>query len=74
MAGILRRAIFLLACVLLFLAVAMFLPAGIGWTSGWVFLSVFLLQMILAMLYLWRRNPGHFRRPEQDSCGNEGLG
>ncbi|MGO8744913.1 MAG: hypothetical protein ACLQNE_02880 [Thermoguttaceae bacterium] len=37
-----RRAVLSLGGFLLLLAVAMFLPAGIGWVEGWVFLLVFL--------------------------------
>jgi protein-S-isoprenylcysteine O-methyltransferase Ste14 len=38
----------------------MFLPAGIGWTKGWIFLLVFLVQTVLAVVYLWRTNPAIF--------------
>jgi len=44
----------------LLLAVIMFVPAGIGWTKGWIFLVVFLLQTALAVVYLWHRNPAIF--------------
>lgn len=43
--------------VIFVLGVALFVPAGIEWWNGWIFLSVFSLQMILAALYLWRTNP-----------------
>ncbi len=54
-------AVLTLGGLLLFLGVVMFSSAGnIRWTKGWVFLLVFLIQMILAVLYLWRRNPAIF--------------
>jgi len=52
-----RRASLSLGCLLLFLAVALFVPAGIGWTMGWVFLMIFLLQRVMAAVYLSRKNP-----------------
>jgi protein-S-isoprenylcysteine O-methyltransferase Ste14 len=57
---ILCQAILSLGGLLLFLGVAMFLPGGIAWTKGWVFLLVFVLQMKVASLYLWRTNPEIF--------------
>ena len=56
----LRRGILSFGCFLLFMAVAMFLPAGIRWTKGWVFLLIFAFQGALASLYLWRKNPEVF--------------
>jgi len=53
----LRRAIFSLGRFFLVLSVAIFLVARIGWTKESVFLLVFLLQMAMAILYLWRKNP-----------------
>lgn len=55
--GTLRRAFFSLGGFLVFLAVAMFLPAGFDWWNGWLFLVVFMLQMAVAAVYLWRTNP-----------------
>src|SRR5262245_22271610 len=55
-----RQAILSLAGLSLFLGVAMFVPGGIAWTKGWVFLLVFVLQMTVASLYLWRTNPEIF--------------
>ena len=63
------RAILALIGFFALLAVVMFLPAGIGWWKGWLFLAVFLFQM-------WKRPqsitvsnclpscsiPGHSRR------------
>jgi protein-S-isoprenylcysteine O-methyltransferase Ste14 len=40
--------------------VLLFLPAGIGWRRGWLFLLVFLALMILSAAYLWRVNPDIF--------------
>jgi protein-S-isoprenylcysteine O-methyltransferase Ste14 len=42
------------------LAVVMFVPAGIGWWKGWLFLAVFLLQVAIAAVYIWRTNPELF--------------
>jgi hypothetical protein len=53
----LRRGILSGVCFFLFLGLAMFLPASIGWTRGWLFLAVFFSQMVLMALYIWRRNP-----------------
>ncbi len=38
----------------------LFLPAGIGWRRGWLFLLVFLALTILSAAYLWRANPDIF--------------
>lgn len=57
---ILCRTLLSLICLFLFLAVALFLPAGIDWAKGWGFLSVFLLQIVLAIVYVWHRNPDIF--------------
>jgi len=42
------------------LVLALFLPAGIRWWQGWLFLAVFIPQMTVAALYLWRKNPDIF--------------
>ena len=57
---VLRQAILALGGFSLFLGVAMFLPGGVGWRKGWVFLLVFVFQMTVASLYLWRTNPEIF--------------
>ncbi len=57
---VLRWAVLSFVCFFLFLAVALFLPGGIGWWKGWLFLAVFLLQTVIAALYLWRKNPDVF--------------
>lgn len=54
---LLGRTVLSLAGFLLFLAVALFMPAGIGWIEGWVFLFVFVLQIVAAAVYLWYKNP-----------------
>jgi len=49
----------LLVSLVLFLttvALALFVPAGIDWTEGWIFLAVFALQLAIAAVYLWRTN------------------
>lgn len=58
--GVLRRSLVSLVVFLLVLALALFLPAGVGWWQGWLFLVVFVLQIAIAALYLWRRNPEIF--------------
>src|SRR5262245_49484213 len=57
---VLRQAILSLVGLLLFLGVAVFLPGGIRWIKGWIYLLVFVLQMTVASLYLWRTNPEIF--------------
>ena len=42
------------------LAAAMFLPAGIEWRQGWLFLAVFAIEIALEALYIWRKNPELF--------------
>ena len=51
------RAMFSFGRFPLLLCAAIFLAARGGWTKGWVFLLVFLLQMLIAVIYLWCRNP-----------------
>ncbi|NLS97522.1 MAG: isoprenylcysteine carboxylmethyltransferase family protein [Planctomycetaceae bacterium] len=45
---------------LLLMALIMFVPAGIGWTKGWVFLLVFMIYTAVACVYLWHKNPAIF--------------
>ena len=59
-AGVFGRAMRSLCVSLLLLAVVMFVPAGIGWMNGWIYLSVFLIQTAVAVVYLWRKNPAIF--------------
>jgi protein-S-isoprenylcysteine O-methyltransferase Ste14 len=68
----LRRTILSLGGFLLFLALAMFVPAGIGWTKGWVFLLVFLLQMALMAYCAWRTNPDIFAARSKIHAGTKG--
>jgi protein-S-isoprenylcysteine O-methyltransferase Ste14 len=50
-----------LIATLIILALLLFVPAGrVGWIRGWVFLLVFTVLMIGAMLYFLRVNPGMF--------------
>jgi protein-S-isoprenylcysteine O-methyltransferase Ste14 len=47
-----------LAWFMVFLALAMFLPAGrLGWTRGWVFFATYLVMRVATTFYLWRTNP-----------------
>lgn len=68
----LTKAILALGGFLLFLAITMFVPAGIGWWNGWVLLLVFLIQMAIAVLYLWRRNPDIFVARSKIQAGTKG--
>jgi len=53
------------------IAVSLFVPAGLSWTRGWIFLAVYLLLAIASTYYLWRVNPeiliarSTFRRPSR---------
>lgn len=67
-----RRAILSLVVFLLFLAAVMFLPAGIGWRQGWLFLAVFTLQLVLMALYIWRTNPEIFVARSKMQKGTKG--
>jgi protein-S-isoprenylcysteine O-methyltransferase Ste14 len=58
--GTLGKTILSVGCMFLLLAAVMFLPAGIGWWNGWIFLAVFAVQMAVGSLYLWQRNPAIF--------------
>lgn len=58
--GRLCRAILALGVDLLILAAVMFLPAGIGWRKGWLFLAVLLVLTLLSIAYLWTAHPETF--------------
>jgi protein-S-isoprenylcysteine O-methyltransferase Ste14 len=60
MKGVLRRSLVSAIRLLLLLAIGLFLPAGIGWWQGWLFLAVFVLQAAVASRYLWHKNPEIF--------------
>jgi protein-S-isoprenylcysteine O-methyltransferase Ste14 len=60
MKSVLRQSLLSLLGFLLVLGLALFLPGGIGWWQGWLFFLVFVLEIALAALYLWRRNPEIF--------------
>jgi protein-S-isoprenylcysteine O-methyltransferase Ste14 len=57
---LLLRSAISLAGMFIVIGVLLFLPAGIGWRRGWLFLLVFLALMILSAAYLWRANPDIF--------------
>jgi protein-S-isoprenylcysteine O-methyltransferase Ste14 len=57
---LLRRSALSTAGFYLALTIVMFLPAGIRWWRGWLFLLVFLAFMVLSAAYLWRANPDIF--------------
>jgi protein-S-isoprenylcysteine O-methyltransferase Ste14 len=58
--SVLRQSILSLLVFLVVLGLALFLPAGIGWRRGWLFFVLFLLEIALAALYLWHKNPEIF--------------
>jgi protein-S-isoprenylcysteine O-methyltransferase Ste14 len=64
---------FLVSCVvfLFLVALALFVPAGIHWTEGWIFLSIFILQLAIAAVYLWRRNPEIFAARSKFHAGTK---
>jgi protein-S-isoprenylcysteine O-methyltransferase Ste14 len=70
--GTLLRGFLSLGGFILFMAGAMFVPAGIGWTNGWIFLLVFVLQTAMACLYLWRKNPDIFVARSRVHAGTKG--
>jgi protein-S-isoprenylcysteine O-methyltransferase Ste14 len=45
---------------LFFVALALFIPGGNDWTEGWIFLSNLILQLAIAGLFLWYKNPQIF--------------
>ena len=53
-----RRLIAFLLALPVYFALFMFLPAGTwAWTTGWLFIGVFLGTLAVVALYLWRVNP-----------------
>jgi protein-S-isoprenylcysteine O-methyltransferase Ste14 len=60
MKSVLRRSLLSLLAFLLVLGLALFVPGGIGWRHGWLFIAVFVLEVNLGALYLWRVNPEIF--------------
>jgi protein-S-isoprenylcysteine O-methyltransferase Ste14 len=69
---VLRRSLISLAVFLIVLGVAMFLPAGIRWWQGWLFPAVFVLQIAVAAIYLWRTNPEIFVARSKVHRGTKG--
>jgi protein-S-isoprenylcysteine O-methyltransferase Ste14 len=59
--AVLLRGILSLAIFLVVLGVVMFLPAGdFRWPQGWLFLLVFFILTVPAVIYLWYANPEIF--------------
>lgn len=54
------------------MAVAMFLPAGIGWRKGWLFLGVFFLETAIAAVYFCWKNPAVFFARSKLQKGTKG--
>jgi protein-S-isoprenylcysteine O-methyltransferase Ste14 len=59
-ASVLRRLVVTLAVFLSAVALALLVPAGIDWMQGWIFLAIFVLQLVIAAVFLWRRNADIF--------------
>ena len=68
---VLMRGTLSFVCFYLLLGIGMFLPAGIGWTRGWIFLAVFFLQMVLTALYACT-NPEIFAARSKIQKGTKG--
>ena len=59
--AVLLRGILSLGVFFIVLGALMFIPAGdIRWVKGWLFLLVFFLLTVPAIIYLWRVNPDIF--------------
>ena len=54
------------------MAVAMFLPAGIGWRKGSLFLGVFFLETAIAAVYFCWKNPAVFFARSKLQKGTKG--
>lgn len=67
-----RRAILQFALYILLLAVVMFVPAGIGWWQGWLFLAVFIVEVAILAFYTWRTNPDLFVARSKMQEGTKG--
>jgi protein-S-isoprenylcysteine O-methyltransferase Ste14 len=59
-AGTHLRAILVLGADLAIVAAFMFLPAGVGWRKGWLFLTVLTVLTTAGAGYLWRTHPETF--------------
>ena len=68
----LRRAVLPLVVYLLLLAVIMFVPAGIRWWQGWLFLAVFTVEVVALASYIWRTNPELFVARSKVQKGTKG--
>src|SRR6476620_3464284 len=55
--AILYKSWVLLIVWILILALILFVPAGIHWIQGWLFLLVFFVYTVASAWYLWRVNP-----------------
>ena len=67
-----RRALLSLAWTLLFLVVAIIVPAGdIRWWNGWLFIVVFVVLTILSVVYLHHTNPEIFAARSKIHAGTK---
>ena len=70
--GILRTTVLSVIYLLVFAAV-LFIPAGIDWRLGWLFLAIFTVCTLLTCIYLWRVNPEIFEaRSRLSRVGTKG--
>ncbi len=68
----LLRSILSLVFFDLFLAAALFLPAGdLGWVGGWVFIAVITALTVPSIAYLWRVNPDIFAARSKIHAGTK---
>lgn len=55
-----RRAVISLAITFLIIALLVFVPVRLRWANGWLFLGVFLVEILVSALILCRTNPAIF--------------
>lgn len=53
---LLFRSLISLVVYLVIVGALMFVPAGLDWMNGWFFLSVFTLEILIAIVCLWQVN------------------
>jgi protein-S-isoprenylcysteine O-methyltransferase Ste14 len=58
--------------MLVILALLLFLPGGLDWARGWLFLVVFVAATAVAILCLWRVNPEIFEARRTIHKGTKG--
>ena len=66
------RAILQFGLYVLLLGIAMFVPAGIRWWQGWLFLAVFTAEVAALASYTWHTNPELFVARSKMQKGTKG--